>query len=189
VRMFWLSKEVLVKKSMIINEVHKSKRHYEIWDNELKLQLNGQKVRIYYEENDASDIHVFTLDEKFVCMCSQHAQIHEAFVDQEEGEKERMMKHVSHRDSIYKCVENKADERNKKAVNYIGEGFEILTPITMEKRKINNSESQALLKQFYAAKDINPNDIKERESVNTKELPDKSKRKGIHTVPATYNPI
>lgn len=188
-QMFWLNKEVQVKKSMIINEVHKSKRYYEIWDNELKLRLNGEKVRIFYEENDASDIHVFTLDGEFVSTCSQHAQIHEAFVDQQEGEGDRIIRHVSHRNAAYTCVENKATERQKKAEEFVGIGIELLTPITQEKRKLNDAESQALLKHFYDAKDINPNDIKEREPVNTKEMPEKTKRKGIHTVPATYNPI
>lgn len=188
-QMFWLNKEVQVKKSMIINEVNKSKRYYEIWDNDLKLRLNGEKVRIFYEENDASDIYVFTLDGEFVCTCRQRTQIHEAFVDQLEGEGERIIRHVSHRNAFYTSVENKTNERQKKAEEFIGVGIELLTPITQEKRKLNNAESQALLKHFYAAKDINPNDIKERESVNTKEMPEKTKMKGIHIVPATYNPI
>lgn len=189
VQMFWMTKEVQVKKSMIINEVHKSKRYYEVWDNELKLRLNGEKVKIFYDENDASDIHVFTLDGEFVCTCSQHAQIHEAFVDQLEGEGERIIKHVSHRNSVYTCIENKATERLKKAEEFIGTSFELLTPVSQEKLKLNNAESQTLLKHFYDAKDINPNDIKEREAVNIKELPEKTKKKGNHTVPATYNPI
>jgi len=188
-QMFWLNKEVQVKKSMIINEVRKSKRFYEIWDNELKLQLNGEKVRIYYEENDASDIHVFTLDEKFVCTCSQHAQIHEAYVDQVEGEKERMMRHVSHRDSVYTCIENKADRRLKKVEEFTGQSFELLTPIAMEKRKLNDAENQTLLKLFYDNKEIDPKEIKDREKVGYTTEKSNKLRKGIHTVAATYKPI
>ncbi|WP_423127546.1 Mu transposase C-terminal domain-containing protein [Gaoshiqia sp. Z1-71] len=196
VQMFWLPKEVTVRKSMIINEVRKSKRFYEIWDNDLKLRLNGQKVRIFYDSDDASDIHVFTLDGDFVCTCSQHPQIHEAFVDQQEGEKERMMKHVAHRESIYKAVETKSVERLKRAETLIGSGIELLAPITMEKRKLNDAESQALLKHFYDHKGIDPEAQPDREparaTIQARELREKAERKkpkGVHTTAATYKTI
>ncbi|MBL7973066.1 MAG: hypothetical protein JNL03_16225, partial [Prolixibacteraceae bacterium] len=136
-----------------------------------------------------SDIHVFSLSGEFICTCNQHAQIHEAFVDQQEGEGERIMRHVAHRDSAYTCIENKAEERQRKAEEYTGLSIELLTPIAQEKLKLNDAESQALLKQFYDAKDINPNKITEREPVNTREETEKGKRKGIYTQPATLKPI
>jgi hypothetical protein len=198
VRMFWLNKEITVRKSMIINEVRKSKRFYEIWDNEQKLQLNGHQVRIYYDENEASEIHVYTLEGEFVCTCKQHVQIHEARVDQQEGEGERIMKHVAHRDALYSTVENKAIERVRKAEQFTGEAFDLVMPTTREKVKLNNAESQVLLNHFFDIKGINPKDIADREPVipstpyHNRELTEKTKkkgRKGIHTAAATYDPI
>jgi len=195
VRMFWLNKELKVGKSMIINEVHKSKRFYELWDNEQKLKLNGQKVRVYYEEDDASNIHVYTLEGEFVCVCKQHLQIHEAFVDQQEGEGLQIMKHVAHRDAIYGFIDNKKDERVQKVEQLTGEAFELVMPITREKQKLNNAESQVLLRQFYDQKGINPKDIADREPITpyyNRELTDKPKKKGkkdVRTATATYDTV
>jgi hypothetical protein len=198
VRMFWLNKEVKVRKSMIINEVRKSKRFYEIWDNEQKLKLNGQKVRIYYEEDDASDIHVYTLEGEFVCVCKRHAQIHEAFVDQQDGEGLQIIKHLAHRDSLYSVIENKAIECVKKAAQYAGEDYELVLPTTRTKLLLNEAENQVLINQFYDKTGINPDKLKKTNPVipsspyYNRELTDKPNKKGkkdVRTATATYDTV
>jgi len=198
VLMFWLKKEVIVRKSMIINEVRKSKRFYEIWNNDKKLLSNGQKVRIYYEEDDASEIHVCTLDNEFICNCKQQVQIHEAYVDQLEGEGERIMKHVAHRDAFDGFIDKKADDRVEKAKQFRGEAYEIMSPLKIEKLKLNNIESQVLLKQYYNDNDINTDKMPERVPVLpstpyfNRELTDKPKKKGkkdVRTATATYDTV
>lgn len=197
-RIFWLYKEVTVRKSMIINEVRKSKRHYEIWDNDKKLLVNGRKVRIYYEEDEASEIHVFTLDNKFICTCKQHVQIHEAYVDQQVGEGERIMKHVAHRDTIYGYIDNIASEDVKKADQFFGKTCDLVPAMTREKQKINNAETQVLLNQYYNDNNINTDDNPERVPVipsspyYNRELinkVDKKKEKGYRTSSATYDTV
>ena len=165
-QMFWLNKDVTVNKSMIINEVHKSKRYYEIWDNELKLKLNSQKVRIYYEEDDASEINIFSTAGEFLCTCKQRAQIHEAFVDQKEGEQLQMIKHVAHRDTLYSHIESKATQRILAAEKETGEPFDLVTPITRAKEVINNAESQFHINNFLDSKGFDRDKIADREPVN-----------------------
>jgi transposase InsO family protein len=197
-RMFWLNKEVTVRKSMIINEVRKSKRFYEIWDNAHKLQLNGQTVRIYYEENEASEIHVYSASGAFVCTCKQKSQIHEAFVDRQDGDVERIIKHVSHCDAIYGHVEIKANERVKNAEQFTGQPFELQHAFTLEKSKLNEGESQLYITQYYDKKDIVQENIPERK-LTIPETPysdrerleklDKPRQKGIRVKAATLGKV
>ncbi|MDR2622142.1 MAG: Mu transposase C-terminal domain-containing protein [Dysgonamonadaceae bacterium] len=166
-QMFWSNKKVRVRRSMIVNDVRKDGRIYEIWNDEDKLKLNGKKVRIYYDENDASEIHVFTPEGEFVCTCRQKTQIHEAAVDRQEGEEETIFKHKSHNDAIYKTVEEKATKRVKNAEDFMGQPFVMISPYIMEKEKINQAESAATLNLLCENHNIKPGRIKEYRPVDT----------------------
>jgi hypothetical protein len=71
IQMFWLNKTLKVNKSLLVNEIRGQKYYYEIWDNDLKLQLNGKSVRVYYDENDESEISVFSLEGEYICTCQE----------------------------------------------------------------------------------------------------------------------
>lgn len=166
VQLFWLSKTLTVGRSMIVNEVRKQKYFYEIWSNEDKLRLNGKKVRVYYDEKDASEIHVFTLDGEFVCTCTQKVGIHEAAVDRQEGEELVIFKHESHNDTLPQYIENRAKERIEAAKQFTGiTDMESIQPYTMEKEKINNAESQMYINTYYEEKGIDMSNVKDYESM------------------------
>ena len=165
IQLFWYNKKLKVSRGFIIHEVKKYRYIYEIWENEHKLQLNGKEVRVYYDEKDASEIHVFTLDGEFVCTCTQKIEVHEAAVDRVEGEELNIIKHEAHQNSIYKHIETKHEKRVKASEQYTGQDYEAVVPLTIEKEKLNGSESQALLNHFYDEKRINPNKIDERKPV------------------------
>lgn len=188
VQLFWLSKTLTVGRSMIVNEVRKQKYFYEIWNNEDKLRLNGKKARVYYDEKDASEIHVFTLDGEFVCTCTQKVGIHEAAVDRQEGEELTIIKHESHNSTLPQYIEDKATERIRAAEQFTGvTSFESIAPFTMEKEKINNSESQIYIESYYNEKGLDMSNVKDYESMpankaNNSKSNNNKKDKGNFTV-------
>ena len=148
---------------MIMNIVRKLPRQYEVWSNEDKLKINGQKVRIYYDEKDAR----FTLDGDFVCTCKEKKAIHEAAVDRMEGEEKTIYKHVAHCDTFGKHIEKRAENRVKEAEKYINNDFEMMSALTMEKGKINTAENKTMINYFLRENDINTKMIRERKSTDT----------------------
>lgn len=165
VQLFWLNKTITIGRSMIVNEVRKQKRYYEIWDNEHKLRLRGKKVRVYYDEKDASEIHVFTLDGDFICTCTQKVQIHEAAVDRQEGEEKTIIKHESHNDTLQRYIENKAVERVRKAEEYTGMEYEAVSAYTLEKEKLNSAENRAFIDAYCETKDIDFDKVKDYQPI------------------------
>lgn len=185
VQLFWLSKTLTVGRSMIVNEVRKLKYFYEIWDSEDKLKLNGKKVRVYYDEKDASEIHVFTLEGEFVCTCKQKVGIHEAAVDREDGEELTIIKHESHNNVLPHYIEEKAAERIREAEQFTGlTALESISPYTMEKQKINNAESRMYMDTYFDEKHLDSSGIKGYEEKTDKSINNK-KAKGNFTVKGT----
>lgn len=194
-QIFWLNKKLKVSRGLIVNEVRKQKYIYEIWNDEDKLRLNGKQVRVYYDEKEASEIHVFTLDGEFVCTCSQKVEVHEAAVDRKEGEEMIMIKHESHNNTLPRHIEDKAKARVKEAESFTGVEFEGIVPYTMEKEKVNSAENQALINAYCdlnaldldKVKDYQPTIVdtpysnKEKYSTNNNK-----KVKGIFNLSATY---
>jgi hypothetical protein len=193
VQLFWLSKTLTVNRSLIVNEVRKQKYFYEIWSNEDKLRLNGKKVRVYYDEKDASEIHVFSLDGEFICTCTQKVGIHEAAVDRQEGEELVIIKHESHNSTLPQYIENKAAERVKAAEQFTGiTDMESIQPFTMEKEKINNAESRMYIEAYYEEKGIDMSNVKDYKSMpvnkaNNSKSNNNKKDKGIFSIDATYD--
>ena len=167
IQMFWLNKEVQVKRSMIMNIVRKLPRHYEVWSDEDKLKINGKKVRIYYDEKDAREIYVFTLDGDFVCTCKEKKAIHEAAVDRMEGEEKTIYKHVAHCDTFGKHIEKKAVNRVKEAEKYINNDFEMINVLTMEKGKLHTAENKTMIDYFLQENGISTKMIRERKPTDT----------------------
>lgn len=193
VQLFWLNKTLTVGRSMIVNEIRKQKYFYEIWDNEDKLRLNGKKVRVYYDEKDASEIHVFTLDGEFVRTYTQKVEVHEAAVDRQEGEELIIIKHESHNNTLPQYIEDKAAERIRTAEQFTGiKDLESIRPFTMEKEKINNAESQMYIEAYYDEKGLDMSNVKDYKSMptekaNNSKSNNNKKGKGNFTVNATYD--
>jgi hypothetical protein len=192
-KIFWFTKCLKVNRSLIVNEVRKLKYIYEIWKDEHKLLLNGKQVRVYYELDDASEIHVFTLEGEFVCTCKQKVQVHEAAVDRQEGEELTIIKHEAHNNTLKQHIDQKARKRIELAEEYTQTDYEAVIPYTMEKMKLNHAESQTLINTYFNSKGLNTGDIKEYEPIspdtpyhNSETSNNNKKGKGIFTVNATY---
>jgi hypothetical protein len=114
-----------------------------------------------------------------------------------EGEGDRIIKHVAHRDAIYNHIEKKAKKRVDEAEEYAGSAIELVVPYTLEKQKLNNAESATMLNLFYDNKGISPDEIKERKPIvpdtpyhnKEKFLKSTKKEAGVHTTVATYDVI
>jgi hypothetical protein len=175
-KIFWLNKEVEVNRSLIIHTVRKIQYIYEVFKNKHKKQLNGKKVRIYYDEHDASKIHVFTPEGEFVCTCEQKTQIHEAAVDRQEGEEEVIFKHESHCKNFYRSIEEDVTNIAKAGEEFTGATVETILPYTLEKEKVNESETRALLNAFHESNGMNLNKTKEYRPAN----PDSNKERFLN---------
>lgn len=175
--LFWKHKNIKVSRGEIATTIRRTDYYYSIWDNELKLKLSGQTVKMYYDENDLSSVHVFSLKGEYMCECRQAVMVHEGKAGQTEADVVTLIKQAKHNESIKTTIKKKTADMRKKAMEETGDDFlNMLNPYQVAKEKYNNSEGKLLMDYVLDRKNIDRNRIREYEPVNT-ELNDYIKNK------------
>lgn len=166
--LFWNHKTLKVSRGEVATTIRHADYIYEIWDNELKLSLAGQHVKVYYDENDLSTVHLFSQKGEYLCECRQKVLVHEGKAGQTDGDVKALIKQSRHAESIKTTVRNKTNEIRDRAMEAIGDDFmNMMSPFKVAKEKFNNSETNLLLNYVIDHKGIDLGRVTDFEPINT----------------------
>lgn len=142
--LFWAYKEIKVAQAEVVTTIRHNQYIYEIFDSELALRLNGKKVRVYYQENDLSEVCLFTEQDEYLTTIKQKVKIPAAPVNQTPEDVQNIIKQTSHNNALKGIVEK---ETAKVAdILTANEADNILAhPLQYTKEQFNNAETAKLL--------------------------------------------
>ncbi len=169
--LFWTNTILKVSVSQIKLTIRKQAYWYEIKDYQLREQLNGKQIRVYYDSADLSTIQIFELNGTYIGELSQTILIHEAKADATEKDRYTAYGHKQRN----KGFDSYLDAKTKN----IQEAGELVNPLpkpynTLEKMIVNSEETKAYNEYYKRDNDIDfannrPVQFIEPEILNTKQ--------------------
>ena len=181
--MFWHKTSNTVKRGMVKIKVNKIQHTYEIKSNEIKLELQGKKVAVRYNENDLDWIMLFDYEtDTPICECKASIKIELAGVDHQDEEVLNIIKSEAKKKSYVKHIESETQKIIDKGLNQENlDALELTHPLSLEKNQVNSKESLELLDLYY-----NENGITQSEELKQTHKPIKkiehSKLEDAHEV-------
>ncbi|PQJ11765.1 hypothetical protein CJD36_008195 [Flavipsychrobacter stenotrophus] len=155
--LFWKNREIKVSRSEVKIAVRNVPYYYGITDFNMQMQLNGQTVKVYYDECDMSSVHLFDLHDEPLCEVRQKFMFHEAQVNQTQTDVNNIMGQSSHKKAFERKL--KADSRAKTATAQAALGdslSKLLNPLEMLKEDYNNAETEQLMDYIRQEHRVNP---------------------------------
>ncbi|WP_312339525.1 transposase family protein [Sphingobacterium sp.] len=166
--LFWKHKTIKASRGEVSTTIRHTAYHYTIWDNELKLRLSGQSVKMYYDESDLSTVHLFSLKDEYLCECRQAVMVHEGKAGQTADDVKTLIKVSKHAESIKTTVKKKTAKVRAAGIEEDGDDFlNMLNPYSVQKEKYNNAEGNMLIEYVLDKKNIDRKMIREYSPINT----------------------
>ncbi|TWI16309.1 Mu transposase C-terminal domain-containing protein [Sphingobacterium siyangense] len=166
--LFWKHKTIKASRGEVSTTIRHTTYHYTIWDNELKLRLSGQSVKMYYDECDLSTVHLFSEKGEYLCECRQATMVHEGQAGQTADDVKTLIKVSKHAESIKTTVKKQTAKIRAVGMEEDGDDFlNMLSPYSVQKEKYNNAEGNMLIEYVLDKKNINRDMIREYNPVNT----------------------
>ena len=148
--LFWHHKILKVRRSEITFEIRKNPYYYNIYNHELALQLDGTEVKVYYDENDLSTIHIFKLNNEYLGEIKQKVKIVSAKANQTEGDVIEIIKQSKHHENKAKVAKQITKNIIEKGMMDDEEGFlQQSNPYMIAKSDLNDAESKAMINYVY----------------------------------------
>jgi hypothetical protein len=148
--LFWHHKILKVRRSEITFEIRKNPYYYNIYNHELALQLDGTEVKVYYDENDLSKIHIFKLNNEYLGEIKQKVKIVSAKANQTENDVLEIIKQTKHHENKAKVAKQITKSIIEKGMMDDEEGFlQQSNPYIIAKADLNDAESKAMINYVY----------------------------------------
>ena len=195
--LFWHTKTLKVKNSEVKFDIRKQQYIYEVYNHEIGLKINNTNVTVYYDENDPSTIHLFTLKNEYLCECKQKTTIVKAGANQTEADKLSIIKKSSHNEAMVNTAKRKTEEVLQKGLEIDPGLLQTLDAFTIHKDLYNDAESKANLDYIYQTKGIDSSKVEDytptdtnsylKSKLNKQTVQERHAKKNI--VPATLEVI
>ena len=83
VRLFWYDTQVKISRSMVSFELGRQTHLFEIPSDTLRMEINGTRVRVRYDDRDMEAVHLFDLaTDEYLCECKAIVRAHKATANQ-----------------------------------------------------------------------------------------------------------
>lgn len=140
--LFWNSRPITIRNS----EVKMTIRHVEYFYSVNDYTLNGQTVKVYYDETDLSSVYLFGSNDECICEAKQKVLFHEAQVNQSPKDINQIMGQASHNKAVERNLLQHGKERTEAAKNAFGDEYlKLVNPLEMLKDEFNNAETEQVL--------------------------------------------
>jgi hypothetical protein len=153
--MFWSKTTHTVKRGMVKITVRKTEHVYEIYNHDLKMHLQNQKVVVRYEENDLDRVMLFDEYDKVICEAKKSIKVSIGKVDITENDTENMYKVVAKQKSYSSHIDKYRDNIITKGLESIDKDrLELAHPLSLAKNQVNSQESLQLLDLYRYQNEI-----------------------------------
>lgn len=144
--LFWNRKSITIRNSMVQIVVKKQKYYFEIYDHDLKLELNGVTVDVRYDEKDLGTVHLFNqATDEFICECKEIYKPQMSSASQTEKDVQEIINQSAKVKSFKKHVDKSHKEAVAKGIKgHNAESVQLLDPLTTDKYNVNSLESQEM---------------------------------------------
>lgn len=141
--LFWKHKTIKVSKSEIVTTIRHNDYIFDVFNHETALKLAGNQVKMYYDENDLSNVHLFDLEGKYICECRQKIRVHEGEAGRTPENTLTLIKQSKHNASIVSHIKKQTISVKNKGVASIGGDaeFKLLNPFDVAKDELNGAET------------------------------------------------
>lgn len=153
--MFWNKTTHTVKRGMVKITVRKTEHVYEIYNHDLKMHLQNQKVIVRYEENDLDRVMLFDEYDKVICEVKKSIKVSIGKVDTTEKDTKNMYKVVAKNKSYASHIDRYRDDIITKGLESIDkDSLELAHPLSLAKNQVNSLESKQLLELYRYQNEI-----------------------------------
>lgn len=144
--LFWMHKKIKVSRSEIKFEIRSNTYYYDVFDNRMALKLNGQQVKVYYDESDLSTVQIFTLENEYIGELRQKVIIVAALANQQPADVLNIMKQSAHNESMAATIKHDTEAIAAKAQGVNDDVLgRMITPFDTSKEEFNSAETEAML--------------------------------------------
>lgn len=159
--LFWLNKQLKVKNGEIATTIRHNDYYYQVYDNELLLAINNKTVKVYYDEADLSQVHVFSLDNQYIGELRQKIDYHAAKANQTAEDIKQIIRQSKHNDSLDTTIKKQTAKVADKAAAINQDAFyNVLNPFDVAKDDYNTSETKIMLDYINENKGIDSSKAK-----------------------------
>ena len=147
--LFWKKTSYTVKRGMVKITVRKQEYNFEVYNHKNKMQLQGKKVTVRYDEHDLDSVLLFDEFDVAICECKKSIAVNIGSIDRTDTDVLNTMKVSAKNKSYETYIENyKQDivESGLKSANK--EYLEVAHPLSLEKNQINSEESKHFLEMY-----------------------------------------
>lgn len=152
--LFWHNKTLSVKNSEVKFDIRKQTYIYDVFNHEIGLKTNNTDVKAYYDENDLSAVHLFTLKGEYICECRQKTLIVKAQVNQTEADVLNIVKQSRHNESMVNTAKRLTEKVISDGLKSDEGLLTTLDPFTTHKDLYNSAESKYNMDYIYNEKSI-----------------------------------
>lgn len=165
--LFWTYKTITVRKSEVITTIRHNDYIFDVYNHAIALKLAGKQVKMYYDENDLSSVHLFDLDGRYICECRQKIRVHEGLAGRTKENTLTLIKQAKHNAAIKNEIETQTNLVRIKGgpINSKDEDFKLLTPFGVCKAEQNGAESE-MFNYMVHQKGIDLTKVKDYEGIN-----------------------
>lgn len=161
--LFWKQKTIKVNRGEVVTTIRHNDYIFDVWQHQTALKLNGTKVKMYYDENDLSSIHLFDLDGGYICECKQKVRVHEGEAGRTEADTLTLIKQAKHNASIEGIIKTQTNEVIQKGTQD-GE-MKLLSPFQVYKDELNEAETDLMFAYMANEKGLDPTKAKPYEPI------------------------
>lgn len=163
--LFWKQKTIKVSRGEVVTTIRHNDYIFDVWQHQTALKLNGTKVKMYYDENDLSSIHLFGLDGGYICECKQKVLVHEGEAGRTEDDTLTLIKQAKHNASIEGIIKTQTNEVIQKGTQD-GE-MKLLSPFQVYKDELNEAETDLMFAYMANEKGLDPTKAIDYEPIYT----------------------
>lgn len=169
--LFWMQKTIKVSRGEIKFDLRSNTYFYEVFDNRLALKINGQQVKVYYDERDLSTIQIFSLENEYLGELRQKLSIVAAKANQTDKDVLDIMKQSAHNNSMATTIEidTKKIAAKAEAVNEDMFG-RMISPFETSKEDFNSAETQLLRNYIREQNGVDESLVAEYQPVITESI-------------------
>ncbi|MGB0870341.1 MAG: hypothetical protein ACPGSD_12155 [Flavobacteriales bacterium] len=142
--LFWYKTSVTVRNSMV-SFIVKGQRHYfEIKNHNHKLELNGSKIDVFYDEKDLSSVQIFYKDtDRVICECRKIDSPKASQIGRDSKADLSILKHDAKNKSFNKHIHDKTHDEIARGLKSVGlTEFTPTDPLSTDKYNVNNRETK-----------------------------------------------
>ena len=123
--------------------------------------MNGEKVDVFYDENDLDIIHLFTYErDHWICECRRFEKTRASQVGRDEAGDLAILKHDAKNKSFQKHIKKAFNEMVSKGLKQVKkEELTRIDPITTSKYNVNDLESEAIRQRYLEREGIDDSEM------------------------------